>query len=123
VTPVLVAAAGSAGAVLRFVVDHLAQRRRMTTFPVGILVVNVTGAFALGIATSAALHHALSPNGLAIAGVGFLGAYTTFSSFSFDTARLLGRGTRAVALSNGLLTLGLGLAAAGAGLAVGATLI
>jgi fluoride exporter len=122
VTPVLVAAAGAGGAVLRFVVDHLVQRRRATAFPVGILAVNVTGAFALGVATSAALHHALSPTGLAVGGIGFLGAYTTFSSFSFDTARLLSNGKRAMVVANALLTMGLGLAAAGAGLAVGAAL-
>jgi CrcB protein len=119
-TVVLVAVAGAAGALLRFGVDHVVQHRRPSVLPVGILVVNVSGAFALGVLTSANAHHAIGATALVVSGTGFLGAYTTFSSFTFDTFRLATDGRLAVAAANLLLAVVLGLGAAAAGLALGA---
>lgn len=119
-TVVLVAVAGAAGALLRFGVDHVVQHRRSGVLPVGILLVNVSGAFALGVLTSAHAHHAIGSMALVVGGTGFLGAYTTFSSFTFDTFRLATDGRLGVAGLNALFAVVLGLGAAAAGLALGA---
>lgn len=86
----------------------------------GILVVNVSGAFTLGVLTSANAHHAIGSTALVVGGTGFLGAYTTFSSFTFDTFRLSTDGRLGVAAANLLLAVVVGLGAAAAGLALGA---
>ena len=62
--------------------------RAGTEFPVGTLVVNVSGSLVLGILTGSALHHGVSAPWLTVAGTGLIGAYTTFSTFTFDTVRL-----------------------------------
>jgi fluoride exporter len=90
---------GSAlGGVSRYLFGGALQRLAGGTFPVGTLVVNVTGSFLLG----AILRYAvdtpgLSPEGRAMLTVGFCGGYTTFSTFSYETVALLedGEWTRA----------------------------
>ncbi len=57
-------------------------------FPFGTLVINVTGSFVLGLLTGSALHHGVSATWLTVVGTGLIGAYTTFSTFTFDTVRL-----------------------------------
>jgi CrcB protein len=84
----------------------------------GILVVNVSGAFALGLITGLALYHGLSHTSRTVLGTGFCGAYTTFSTFSLDTAVLAGEGQSRAAVVNVVLSVALGLAAAGAGIAL-----
>jgi len=99
-------AAGSAlGGVSRYLLGGMVQRVFDTTFPVGTLVVNLTGSFLLGLF----LHYALetptrTPEARAFLTIGFCGGYTTFSTFSHETVALLENGewTRAglyVALS------------------------
>jgi fluoride exporter len=84
VTWLLLALCGGAGAVARYLVDQAIQRRTGGTFPLGILVVNVTGSFLLGILVG------LATGGITarLLGVGFLGSYTTFSTWMLDTRRL-----------------------------------
>jgi fluoride exporter len=90
---------GSAvGGVSRYLLGGALQRLAGGTFPVGTLVVNVTGSFLLG----AILRYAvdtpgLSPESRAMLTVGFCGGYTTFSTFSYETVALLedGEWTRA----------------------------
>jgi CrcB protein len=90
---------GSAlGGVSRYLFGGALQRLAGGTFPIGTLVVNVTGSFLLG----AILRYAvdtpgLSPEGRALLTVGFCGGYTTFSTFSYETVALLedGEWTRA----------------------------
>ncbi|WP_431797358.1 fluoride efflux transporter FluC [Microbacterium kunmingense] len=113
----LLLAAGALGAGSRYVVDTLVQRVWMRTFPVGILLVNVTGSFLLGLLTGAAL--ALDDSLVAIVGVGFLGAYTTFSTVSVETMLFAERGRWRLALGNVVGTLLAGVAAAGGGLLLG----
>jgi CrcB protein len=88
----LVAAAGGAGAGLRYVLDVAVQRGRRGVFPLGILIVNVTGSFALGILTG--LGDALDARTVAVIGVGLLGGYTTFSTVSTESALLMRAGRR-----------------------------
>jgi CrcB protein len=114
-----VAVAGAIGSVLRYGADHLVQRRAGSGFPLGILVVNVSGSLVLGALVGSAAHHGVPGDWLTVAGTGLIGAYTTFSTFSFDTVALLERGRWAPAVVNVTVSVGAGLAAAACGLALG----
>ena len=81
--------AGGVGAVARFVVDGVVRSRSAATVPLGTAVINVTGSFALGLVTGVVLA-AAAPDALrVVVGTGFLGGYTTFSTASFETVRLV----------------------------------
>jgi CrcB protein len=116
-----VGAAASAGAVCRYLVD-LAVGRRASVFPWGTLVVNVTGSLALGFVVGLGIYQSIGDTFRTAVGAGFLGAYTTFSTFSYETVRLLEEGVPRAALLNAAVSLTLGLAAVGIGLALAATL-
>lgn len=83
-----VALAGGLGAVARFVLDGVLRARFRTAVPIGTMVINLTGAFLLGVLTGAVAHGAPDTL-LVVAGTGFLGGYTTFSTASLETARLV----------------------------------
>ncbi|WJL97151.1 CrcB family protein [Microbacterium sp. ET2] len=116
----LLVVAGAFGAGARYVVDALVQRAWMRTFPLGIFLVNVTGSLLLGVLTGAAL--ALDDTVVAVIGVGFLGAYTTFSTVSVETVLFAERGRWRLAIGNVVGTLLVGVAAAGMGLVIGTVL-
>ena len=116
---VAIAAAGAVGAPLRYVIDGALSGRVRTVFPFGTLAVNVTGSFVLGLITGLVLYHAFPANGRLIIGVGLVGAYTTFSTFTFETASLIERGEMRLAAWNVAGSVVLGAAAAAAGLALG----
>lgn len=97
---VAVAAAGGVGAALRFVVDGVVRSRIRSSYPVGVTVINVTGSFALGLVTGLALAHLVDPGWLLVLGTGLLGGYTTFSTASFETVRLLQTGRMPAAALN-----------------------
>lgn len=118
----LVAAAAAAGAVSRYLLDVAVQHRHESVFPLGTLVVNVSGSFALGLVTGLALYHGLGAGARTVVGIGFIGSYTTFSTFTYETVRLLQDGSVAEACLNALANLGIGLAAAAAGLALAAAM-
>jgi CrcB protein len=111
--------AGAVGAVLRYLVDRTVQRRAGSDFPLGTLVINVSGSLVLGILVGSAIHHGVSTGELTVAGTGLIGAYTTFSTFSFDSVRLLENGEWAPLTLSVVAGLGAGLGAAAAGLALG----
>ena len=109
---VAVALLGGAGAVARLLVDGAVSARTSGAFPVGTLVVNVTGAFALG-----ALHR-VTGDALLLAGTATLGSYTTFSTWMLESQRLGEDGeTRALA-ANLAIPLAAGLLAAALGRAL-----
>jgi CrcB protein len=110
--------AGALGSLSRFYVGTAVTEYRASDFPYGTFVVNVSGAFVLGLLTG------LAPgmNALAIAGTGFLGGYTTFSTWMVETERLAGEGETGFAAANVVISLALGLAAVALGWAVGAAL-
>jgi CrcB protein len=114
-----VAVAGGLGAVLRYLVDHLVQRHVGSDAPLGILVVNLSGSLVLGVLVGSAAHQGVSPAWLTVAGTGLIGAYTTFSTFTFDTVRLAEDGQWKVAAATVVTSLALGVGAAAAGLALG----
>lgn len=118
----LVAGAAAAGALARYLLDVAVQDRHESVFPFGTLVVNVSGSFALGVLTGLALYHGLGTGPRTVVGIGFLGSYTTFSTFSYETVRLVQEGSVAEACLNALASVGIGLAAAAAGLALAAAI-
>jgi fluoride exporter len=114
--------AGAIGAPTRYLVDGFVQDHVTGVFPWGTFVINVTGSFLLGIVTGLALYHGLGDLPRAAIATGFCGAYTTFSTFSYETVRLLEEGSVGLATGNALGSVAAGLAAAAIGLAIAAAL-
>ncbi|KAA9089395.1 fluoride efflux transporter FluC [Microbacterium radiodurans] len=112
--------AGGLGAGVRYVVDALVTRGRQGAFPIGILVVNVTGSTLLGLVTG--LGALVGPDWLAVVGVGLLGGYTTFSTVSLDTVELARRGRRDWAVVNLAGTFAASVVGAAIGLVIGGIL-
>ena len=110
--------AGAIGAPTRYLVDDFVKRRYPGDFPWGTLVINISGSLILGVVTGLALYHGLGPIPKTAIGVGFCGAYTTFSTFSYETVRLLETGSLGSAFANALGSVIAGLAAAALGLAL-----
>ena len=115
-----IAVAGALGAPARYLVDALVQRRSRGPFPWGTFVVNASGSFLLGLVTGAALYHGFGGAPKLWLATGFCGAYTTFSTFTFETVRLLEEGDTGPALANLVASLVVGAACAAAGLALAA---
>ena len=87
---VYVAAGSAAGGVLRFLLGGIIQRWSGGTFPTGTLLINITGSFLLGFLMRYALaSQAVTPELRALLTAGFCGGYTTFSTFSYETAGLI----------------------------------
>lgn len=84
----LVALAGGLGAAARLVVDGVVRTRWTTVFPLATLVVNVTGSAALGLLLGGHLAGVVPTSVLLVAGVGFCGGYTTFSTAMVEVVRL-----------------------------------
>jgi fluoride exporter len=118
-TLVLVSVAGGLGAAARLVLDGVISARFRSAYPVGTPVINVTGSLLLGLITGLAISHGLPQQWHLILGSGFLGGYTTFSTASVETVRLLQAGRYASAAVNGLGMLVLSVLAAAAGLLLG----
>ena len=114
--------AAGIGAPARYLVDGWVQDRTGGAFPWGTFAVNVSGCLALGLLTGLGLHHDLDGTTRTVVGTGGLGAYTTFSTFTFETVRLAEEGSVDLAFRNAAASLLVGLAAASAGLAVIAVL-
>lgn len=117
-TFVLVMVGGAVGAPLRYVTDLAVQRWHGGRFPWGTLAVNVLGSLLLGILLGLAAAGAVSPEVLALFGAGLCGALTTYSTFGFETVRLVEEGALAAALGNVTLSLVVGVAAGGLGWAL-----
>lgn len=109
----------SIGAVARYLADQAVSRRRPGAFPAGTWIINISGAFVLGLLAGLATRHGLAPDVVAVAGTGVCGGYTTFSTFSYESVRLMEEGSGLVALANLAGSLAAGLAAAALGLGLG----
>ncbi len=116
--PFLVALAGGGGALARFALDGVIQDRSDSPLPWGTFVINVSGSLLLGLLAGLALSHSVSGDARLIAGTGFLGGYTTFSTYAYETARLAEDGANALAVANLIGSVVAGLAAAAAGLLI-----
>lgn len=109
---------GGVGSVCRFMVDRTVARRAGRSFPFGTLTVNITGAVLLGFITGLALSH----HAALLAGTAFVGAYTTFSTWMFETQRLTEERQIGPAVANVVISMVLGVAAAAAGQALAGAL-
>jgi CrcB protein len=117
-----IAIAGSAGAVSRYQFEGLISRHARGAFPWGTLVVNLSGCFLLGLLFTVLTERFLPHPDLRVAlTIGFLGAYTTFSTFAFETVRLAEDGARGIALLNVVVSVAGGVAAAWFGIVAGRT--
>jgi len=111
-----VAAGGALGALGRYLVAGFVQELSGVSFPWGTVAVNLLGSFALGFVIQASLLGGWSGEARLFVAVGFLGAFTTFSTFAFETLELLrsGQGVQTFAylgfnLVGGLLLVALGM--------------
>lgn len=105
-----------AGANLRFAVSRWAMKYLSPSVPYGTLIINVSGSFILGFFLVWTSERVLAdPRWRALIAVGFCGAYTTFSSYSFETLTLVEQGHYGLAAANFVANNGIGLTAALAG--------
>jgi fluoride exporter len=109
----LVLVGGAVGAPVRYLVDRSIATRTRSVLPVGTLVVNVVGCFVLGCLVGAS-----SENVRLLVGTGFCGGLTTFSTFGYETSRLVSEGSDRAALANVVLSVGLGLTVAALGVSL-----
>jgi len=116
ITLLAVSAASAVGAPARYLLDKAVVGRRASTLPLGTMTINISGSFLLGLLTGLAAHHGLPHGMFLMLGSGFCGAYTTFSTFSYETMRFVEQGSIAEASANVAVSLAAGMAAAGAGL-------
>ena len=113
-----VGVAGGAGAIARFLLDGAVSRAAAGPFPLGTLTVNVLGAFALGVLAGTGV----AGDASRLAATGFIGAFTTFSTWALESHRLGEDGELGLGWLNLLLSLAAGLGAAWLGRTVGAAL-
>lgn len=119
-TLLLVGAGGFFGAISRYLVDGWVANATGGGFPWGTLVVNLTGSFVLGLLFAASVEReVLSPALRAPVLIGFIGAYTTFSTLTLESWRLVEEGSYIAAFGNIGGSMLLGLVAVVAGLAIG----
>lgn len=98
------------GAPARYLIDRFVQSRHESEFPWGTLTVNVIGCFLIGFV--------VGTSWMPLLGVGFCGGLTTYSTFSYETVRLLEQEKYRLALSNVVVSVVLGVGAAALGLAL-----
>ncbi len=115
-----IAAGGAVGAVMRFWVSTGVYAWLGRDFPYGTLAVNVVGSLLMGVLSVLLIERlSLGPEWRAVVLIGFLGAFTTFSTFSIETLGLIESGAYLKALLNTLLSVVLCIAAAWGGVIVG----
>jgi fluoride exporter len=118
VSLVLVIAGAAIGAPLRYLGDRAIQSRHDTVFPWGTFTVNVLGSLILGVITGAVAAGDASPQVQLAVGTGFCGALTTYSTFSYETLRLLEDDARLFAAANVVASIVAGLGSAFLGVAI-----
>jgi CrcB protein len=84
ITLFAVGAAAAVGAVARYVLDQYVRYRHPGPFPRGTWLINITGSYVLGLVMGLGARHGLPEQAVHIVGIGFCGAYTTFSTFSYE---------------------------------------
>lgn len=114
-TVLLVAVGAAVGAPLRYVVDRLIQSRLGGVFPWGTLTVNVAGSFLFGLVLGLAAQGQADDDVVAAVGVGFCGALTTYSTFGYETLRLVEGGATWRAVCNVVVSVLAGVGAAAIG--------
>ncbi len=121
---IFLALAGALGTLGRYALSGLAYRLLGAGFPYGTLAVNLLGCLLIGFLMQVGLTSDVVPRQLRFAmTVGFLGAFTTFSTFGYETVRLVEGGAWRLAALNGAANLCLGFAGVWGGLAAGRTFL
>jgi CrcB protein len=113
---------GFVGANARYLLGGWIAARVGSSFPYGTFVINMSGSFALGAIMGTLEGHVLSPAVRLSLAIGFVGGYTTFSTFTYETLRLLEDGSVLLATANVAGSLVVGLVAGILGLIAGRTL-
>ncbi|MGI8469562.1 MAG: fluoride efflux transporter CrcB [Pyrinomonadaceae bacterium] len=112
-----VAIGGAVGAMLRFFLGSLLVSRQLVPFPLATFVINITGSFVIGFFLTLATEKLkIDPYLRLMVAVGFVGAYTTFSTFEYETARLVEDKEWLYAFLNVVLSFTLGFAAVWGGI-------
>lgn len=119
-TLLMVALGAAVGAPARYLADRAVQSRHESVMPWGTVSVNVVGSLILGVLTGAGT--SVSPELVALLGAGFCGAFTTYSTFSFETWRLIEEERYGAAVANVVVSVLAGLAAVAVGYAASAAL-
>ncbi len=117
-TVLLVVLGAAVGAPLRYLADRAIQTRHDSVFPWGTFGVNMAGSFLLGLLYQGLVAHGVSQPVMTLAGTGFCGALTTYSTFGYETVRLLTEGSRFYAFANVTASIVAGLGSAFTGAAV-----
>ena len=92
---------GATGSLTRYVVGMAVMTRLATRFPLGTMIINVSGSFLIGVLMTLFTEHTQPhPNWRLVLVVGFLGGYTTFSSFEWETLALVKDGGQLLAFVN-----------------------
>ena len=113
----VVAFGGAAGAVARYWLGGLINSRWPMQFPMGTFVINVTGSFIIGfVLTMVGERITVNPNWRLLIAVGFVGAYTTFSTFEYETLKLIEEGNLLSAALNIILSCAVGFVAVWVGI-------
>ena len=118
----MVCLGAAVGAPARYLTDRAIQARHDSVFPWGTLTVNVVGSLILGLLTGVASQHHVPAEVVAALGTGFCGALTTYSTFGFETVRLVQDGARFYAVLNVVASLLAGFGVAALGYAIGVAL-
>lgn len=119
----MIALGGSVGAIARYAVGSYVGNRMGTRFPYGTFLINMSGSFVIGmVMTILAARTHLSRNWAFLVPIGFIGAYTTFSSFELETLRLVQDGQATSALLNVLLSVVVGFVMVWMGVVAGRAL-
>jgi len=118
VTALLVALGAAVGAPLRYLIDRAVQARHDSVFPWGTFTANITGSFLLGLLASGLAVGHLPHQAGALLGTGLCGALTTYSTFGYETFRLLEDRSRPYAVLNVVASIVAGLGAAFFGVVV-----
>ncbi len=117
---VLIGLGGFAGAISRYLVDGFVSDRTGGAFPWGTLAVNATGSFVLGLLFAMTTERAILPADIrGPVMIGFIGAYTTFSTYMLESWGLIETGSYGAAIANLGGSVVIGLVAVAAGLAIG----
>jgi fluoride exporter len=119
----MIAVGGAAGAITRYAVGNYIGGRYGFRFPYGTLMINVTGSFVVGFSMALFARGAASPYWRYLIPIGFIGAYTTFSAFEYETLRAIQDGQLGTGLLNVAVSILSGFAAVWIGDLLGRVLV